>query len=117
VRYDAVQVAWELSRTLKGLKMKPGQIIINRAFPEALRNDPAFTDALEKMRQQEDDSFFANYIDNFIIVQRRVQEQLGRGAQSVITLPVAEHLDAHSALRLDDLASLGHRILEHSGDH
>lgn len=117
VRYDAVQVAWELSRTLKTLKMKPGQIIINRAFPEALRNDPAFTDALEKMRQQEDDSFFANYLDNFIIVQRRVQEQLGRGAQSVITLPVAEHLDAHSALRLDDLASLGHRILENSGDH
>jgi anion-transporting ArsA/GET3 family ATPase len=116
VRYDAVQVAWELSKTLKSLKMKPGQVVINRAFPEALRADPAFEETLRTMRQQEDDSFFANYLDNFIIVQRRVQEQLSGAAQSVLTLPVAEHLDAHSALRHEDLASLGHRILEHTGD-
>ncbi|MBM3381792.1 MAG: hypothetical protein FJY29_05065 [Betaproteobacteria bacterium] len=116
VRYDAVQVAWELSKTLKSLKMKPGQVVINRAFPEALRTDPSFEETLRTMRQQEDDSFFANYLDNFIIVQRRVQEQLSHAAQSVLTLPVAEHLDAHSALRLEDLASLGHRILEHTGD-
>ncbi|MEY4066297.1 MAG: hypothetical protein RIR26_2505 [Pseudomonadota bacterium] len=116
VRYDAVQVAWELSRTLKTLKMNQGQVVINRAFPEQLRADPAFEATLEHMRQQPDESFFANYLDNFIIVQRRVHDQLGRAAQSVVTLPVAEHLDAQSALRLEDLASLGQRILEHSGE-
>ncbi|NBO38054.1 hypothetical protein EBU99_05680 [bacterium] len=116
VRYDAVQVAWELSRTLKSLKMKPGQVIINRAFPESLRSDPGFADTLAEMRQQ-DASFFANYLDNFIIVQRRVQEQLRLAAHSIVTLPVAEHLDAHSALRLEDLASLGQRIAEHAGEH
>jgi anion-transporting ArsA/GET3 family ATPase len=112
VRYDAVQVATELNKTLKTLKMKSAQVIINRAFPEELRNDTGFPETLEQMRQQ-DASFFANYLENFMIVQRRIQEQLGSSAGSVVTLPVAEHLDAHSALRLDDLASLGRRIVEH----
>lgn len=115
VRYDAVQVASELSRTLKSLKMKPGQVIINRAFPEELREDAGFVETLSDLRQQ-DASFFANYLENFIIVQRRVQEQLGRTAESVLTLPVAEHLDAHSSLRLEDLASLGRKIAVHSGE-
>lgn len=115
VRYDAVQVALELSRTLKSLKMKPGQMIINRAFPDSLRDDPSFAPTLSLMRQQEDDSFFANYLDNFMIVQRRVQEQLSRVGQSVVILPVAEHLDAQSALRLEDLTSLGQRIVQASG--
>lgn len=114
VRYDAVQVASELSRTLKSLKLKVGQVIINRAFPEELRADSGFSESLRQLRQQ-DASFFANYLENFIIVQRRVQEQLGRGAESVLTLPVAEHLDAHSSLRLDDLAFLGRKITEQSG--
>jgi hypothetical protein len=115
VRYDAVQVASELSRTLKSLKMKSGQVIINRAFPEELREDVGFSETLSDLRQQ-DASFFANYLENFIIVQRRVQEQLGRTAESVLTLPVAEHLDAHSSLRLEDLASLGQKIVVHSGE-
>lgn len=115
VRYDAVQVAWELSRTLKSLKMKPGQIVINRAFPDSLKEDPSFLDTLSQMRQREDDSFFANYLDNFMIVQKRVQEQLSRVTNSLITLPVAEHLDAHSALRLEDLTSLGQRIVQGTG--
>jgi anion-transporting ArsA/GET3 family ATPase len=115
VRYDAVQVATELSRTLRSLKMRSGQVIINRAFPEELRLDAGFTETLGQLRQQ-DASFFANYLENFMIVQRRVQEQLGKTAESVLTLPVAEHLDAHSALRLDDLAFLGRKITEHAGE-
>lgn len=115
VRYDAVQVASELSRTLRSLKMKSGQVIINRAFPDELRNDTGFSETLLQLRQQ-DASFFANYLENFIIVQRRVQEQLGRTAESVLTLPVAEHLDAHSSLRLEDLAFLGQKIVAHSGE-
>lgn len=116
VRYDAVQVAAELSKTLKSLKMKPSEIIINRAFPEDLANDQNFTEILARMRQQQDASFFANYLDNFIIIQRRVQEQLGRAAASVLTLPVAEHLDAQQELRQADLMALGQRIFELSGE-
>jgi anion-transporting ArsA/GET3 family ATPase len=116
VRYDAVQVAWELSRTLKSLKMKSGQIIINRAFPEDLANDKKFNEVLGSLRQQQDASFFANYLDNFIIIQRRVQDQLSRAASSVLTLPVAEHLDAQQDLRQVDLMALGQRIIELSGE-
>lgn len=115
VRYDAVQVAAELNRTLRSLKMRSGNVIINRAFPEDLRNDPGFEPALQAMRQQ-DASFFANYLENFMIVQRRVQEQLGTSSESVLTLPVAEHLDAQSSLRLEDLAFLGSKIVEHTGE-
>jgi anion-transporting ArsA/GET3 family ATPase len=115
VRYDAVQVASELSRTLKSLKMKSARVVINRAFPEELRQDAGFHETLQRLRQQ-DASFFANYLENFIIVQRRVQEQLGRTAESIVTLPVAQHLDAHSSLRLEDLASLGQKIVEQSGE-
>ena len=117
MRYDAVQVAAELSKTLKSLKMKPSEIIINRAFPEDLANDQNFTEILARMRQQQDASFFANYLDNFIIIQRRVQEQLGRAAASVLTLPVAEHLDAQQELRQADLMALGQRIFELSGEY
>ena len=116
VRYDAVQVAAELSKTLKSLKMRPSEIIINRAFPEDLANDKSFNEVLSQMRQQQDASFFANYLDNFIIIQRRVQDQLRQAASSVMTLPVAEHLDAQQELRQADLMALGQRIIELSGE-
>lgn len=126
VRDDAARVTLELGSVLQSLKARNVYVAINRSFPEALRNDPAFETFLanqnaavqadptqELSPEKRHARFFANSLSSYVSTQDKVIQSMTRFHPTrVALLPVASKLDAAKEVRMDDLAGLGELLHE-----
>ncbi len=116
IRDDAIFVSKEIQRVLIEIGIKPAYAIINKTFPENLKENSnlnKFIDKTEFVNKKEE--LFSNYLKSYLSTQEKVAKELSYAKIASIEIPIASGLDGEQELRFSDLSSIGDLIRQKTG--